>query len=76
MINRRTFIMSLLGISIVPKSLPLNVREIYNQMQSPLDNVVPEWIYGIPYHQSNGPTGTWLGISRSDIAELRSDGDR
>jgi hypothetical protein len=29
-------------------------------------------IYGVPYHHSNASTGTWLGLSRSAIPEIRS----
>ena len=31
-------------------------------------------IFGVPYHHSNASTGTWLGFSRSNTPEIRSNG--
>lgn len=31
-------------------------------------------LYGVPYHQSNASTGTWLGFQRSTTPEIRSNG--
>ncbi len=31
-------------------------------------------IYGVPYHHSNASVGTWLGFSRSQNPEIRSNG--
>lgn len=31
-------------------------------------------IYGVPYHHSNASTGSWLGLSRANTPEIRSNG--
>ena len=60
--NRRTFFKSL-GAIFVSQYVPITL-----DIQEPL----PNWMYGIPYHQSNGTTGTWLGISRAVVPEFSS----
>jgi len=32
----------------------------------------PVWLLGVPYHNSNASTGTWLGYSRATTPEIRS----
>ena len=51
--NRRSFIKSI-GLFIIGSQIPIDIQP------SP---IFPTW-YGVPYHQSNATTGTWLGISR------------
>lgn len=41
---------------------------------SGLSGANPVSLYGVPYHNSNASTGTWLGLSRVTTPEIRSTG--
>lgn len=32
----------------------------------------PVGLYGVPYHHNNASTGTWLGLNRADLPEIRA----
>ena len=68
--NRRGFFGLIIGsitAAILPKpkitggAITLEVCEKF--VTGP---VVPLTLYGIPYHQNDAPTSTWLGFERSE----------
>ncbi len=65
--NRRNFL-QLLGLGAAGLVLdPEKLLWIPGQKTIFLPAIKPVSLYGIPYHQSNLSTGTWLGFSRSNI---------
>lgn len=74
--KRRTFIKTLISgligsqVPLIGSQVPFNPESFFipHPLQSQLFNApidVPFWLHGIPYHQSNGTTGEWLGIKRA-----------
>lgn len=80
MINRRNFIRLLLTTSIaetidVEKLLWTPTKTIFIPSKKQiefLNSNVPVNLYGIPYHQYLGTTGTWLGLTRSEVPMFSS----
>ena len=69
--NRRDFLRYLLATPIaaefdIEKLLWVKEKTIF------VSSVLPVSLYGIPYHQTNGSIGTWLGFERSLIPEIKS----
>jgi len=59
--NRREWLKSVLS-AVVASQIPIDLTPAVNPIH---------W-YGIPYHQSDGTTGTWLGIVRSEYPQFKS----
>lgn len=41
-------------------------------LPSGLSGASPVSLFGLPYHQSNAATGTWLGLNRASLPQIRS----
>lgn len=72
-INRRSFIISSL-VGLVGSQIPIEIPSnppFFNYVPHPAQLKffsqpdIPMMLYGVPYHQSTGTTGEWLGIKRS-----------
>lgn len=71
--NRRSFFATVFIAPFIAKTIPWvhkpskkeiqavwQLQEAMNQMNNQIDAS----IFGIPYHQSNASTGTWMGFER------------
>lgn len=72
MITRRGFLYLLAVAPIVAatsKTKPIHIETIWKPHPAQLkffnESELPMHLYGVPYHQSNGSSGEWLGISRT-----------
>lgn len=61
--NRRSFIQLLSSILVFKTS---NSTSLVRETIKPLD------LYGIPYHENNAMSGTWMGIERSTYPQFKN----
>jgi len=73
--NRRTFLTLLSCLPLIFKSKTTENPYIPSSYRPPKEILIPPGkyddqidsitnLYGVPYHESNGTSGTWLGFSR------------
>jgi hypothetical protein len=67
--NRRIFLRALLAAPVAAICVPKIVPSVqaWKPHKAQLD------FMGVPYHQSNASTGTWMGITRAETPEFRAD---
>lgn len=71
MMNRRQ-LLKLLASGVVGSALDVdrllwipNTKKIFLPSDAQIVRLTSDKLFDIPYHESNGTTGTWLGITRS-----------